>query len=177
MDAQQQLFGLMAVAEEQQKAVQAAIDGLKQERREFSRTVNDTTEQIASNLSGAATVAQQKSDAAIDRFQNKWSAIIWKTAVAAVVTVSAICGFVAWAQRYHVGELLERKAALTEEVAALEIQAAALAKKGGRIVYSTCGGRLCIEANNNQGESAEQWKGANYYNKETGQQFIIPKGY
>ena len=32
MDAQQQLFGLMAVAEEQQKAVEAALSGLAAER-------------------------------------------------------------------------------------------------------------------------------------------------
>ena len=32
MDAQQQLFGLMAVAEEHQKAVKAALDGLTAER-------------------------------------------------------------------------------------------------------------------------------------------------
>ena len=32
MDAQQQLFGMMAIAEEQQKAVKAAIDGLAAER-------------------------------------------------------------------------------------------------------------------------------------------------
>ena len=35
MDAQQQLFGLMAMAEEQQKAVQAAIDGLAGRRQLF----------------------------------------------------------------------------------------------------------------------------------------------
>lgn len=32
MDAQQQLFGLMAVAEEHQKAVNAALEGLAAER-------------------------------------------------------------------------------------------------------------------------------------------------
>ena len=37
MDAQQQIFGLMAVAEEHQKAVQAAIDGLAAERAALAR--------------------------------------------------------------------------------------------------------------------------------------------
>ena len=36
MDAQQQLFGLMALAQEQQKAVKAAIDGLAGEREKLA---------------------------------------------------------------------------------------------------------------------------------------------
>ena len=37
MDAQQQLFSLMALAEEHQKAIQAAIDGLAKERAAFAK--------------------------------------------------------------------------------------------------------------------------------------------
>ena len=37
MDAQQQLFGLMAVAEEHQKAVKAALDGLTAERAALAK--------------------------------------------------------------------------------------------------------------------------------------------
>ena len=37
MEAQQQLFGLMAVAEEHQKAVKAAIDGLTAERAALAK--------------------------------------------------------------------------------------------------------------------------------------------
>jgi hypothetical protein len=37
MDAQQQLFGLMALAEEHQKAVQAALDGLVEERAALAK--------------------------------------------------------------------------------------------------------------------------------------------
>ena len=39
MDEQQQIFGLMAIAEEQQKAVKAAIDGLAAERAALAQAV------------------------------------------------------------------------------------------------------------------------------------------
>jgi hypothetical protein len=180
MDAQQQLFGLMAVAEEQQRAVQAAIDGLKQERTAITRTVNTSAEQIASLITDASTTAQQHADAAIDRFHGKWSSVIWKAVLAAVVTVSAICGMVAWAQRYHVGELLEQKAALKIEVATLERQAAALAKKGGRIELTTCTDnanvtRTCIRIAANQGAGNESFRPP--FKNPNGSQFVIPAGY
>ena len=37
MDAQQQLFGLMSVAEEHQRAIEAAIDGLTAERAALAK--------------------------------------------------------------------------------------------------------------------------------------------
>jgi hypothetical protein len=180
MDAQQQLFGLMAVAEEQQKAVQSAIEGLKQERSGFTRTVNTSAEQIASTISDASTTAQQHADAAIDRFHGKWSSVIWKAVVAALITVSALSALVVWAQRWHIGELLEQKAALKIEVAALEKQAAVYAKKGGRIEITTCTDgasvtRTCIRIAANQGAGNENFRPP--FKNDAGSQFAIPAGY
>ena len=53
MDAQQQLFGLMALAEEQQKAVQAAIEGLADERAAFAEE-RIAVAQAAANVAGVA---------------------------------------------------------------------------------------------------------------------------
>ncbi|MGJ7582871.1 hypothetical protein ACSFA3_22100 [Variovorax sp. RHLX14] len=53
MDAQQQLFGLMALAEEQQKAVQAAIDGLADERAALSEE-RIAVAQAAASVAGVA---------------------------------------------------------------------------------------------------------------------------
>jgi hypothetical protein len=53
MDAQQQLFGLMAVAEEQQKAVNAAIDGLTAERAELAKE-RAAVAQAAASVAGVA---------------------------------------------------------------------------------------------------------------------------
>ena len=82
----------------------------------------------------------------------------------------------AW-QLHQVSSLREEKAALQADVAQMQASVAALERKGGRIVLSTCGGRLCIEASSNQGQGAEQWKGANWSNKENGVQLVIPRGY
>jgi hypothetical protein len=56
MDAQQQLFGLMAVAEEHQKAVKAAIDGLTAERAAFAKE-RAALSQAAASLSATASAA------------------------------------------------------------------------------------------------------------------------
>jgi hypothetical protein len=53
MDAQQQLFGLMAMAEEQQKAVQAAIDGLADERAALAEE-RIAVAQAAASVAGVA---------------------------------------------------------------------------------------------------------------------------
>jgi hypothetical protein len=56
MDAQQQIFGLMSVAEEQQKAVQAAIDGLTAERAALAKERAALT-QVAGEVRRAAAEA------------------------------------------------------------------------------------------------------------------------
>ena len=53
MDAQQQLFGLMALAEEQQKAIQAAIDGLADERAALAEE-RIAVAQAAASVAGVA---------------------------------------------------------------------------------------------------------------------------
>lgn len=57
MEAQQQLFGLMAVAEEHQKAIKAAIEGLAKERTALA--------QATANVSGAAGEVKQAAAQAI----------------------------------------------------------------------------------------------------------------
>lgn len=53
MDAQQQLFGLMAVAEEHQKAVKTAIDGLTAERAALAKE-RAALAQAAASVAGVA---------------------------------------------------------------------------------------------------------------------------
>lgn len=53
MDAQQQLFGLMAVAEEHQKAVKAALDGLTAERAALAKE-RAAVAQAAASVAGVA---------------------------------------------------------------------------------------------------------------------------
>lgn len=58
MDPQQQLFGLMALAEEHQKAVQAAIDGLADERAALAEE-RAAVAQAAANVAGVADAVRK----------------------------------------------------------------------------------------------------------------------
>lgn len=62
MDAQQQLFTLMALAEEQQKAVQAAIEGLADERAALAKE----RAAVARAAASVAGVADEVRKAAAD---------------------------------------------------------------------------------------------------------------
>lgn len=231
MDAQQQLFGLMAVAEEHQKAVKAALDGLTAERAALAkeraavaqaaasvagvadevrmaaadaipaikRAAGEAVEvSVRQSLAGASDAAAKALgeaakpvidslsgvvQAAIDaessmRNAGRWFA--WKWVAVAAGGLVGVC-LVAYAslewQRYQLEQLTEQKAVLQADIEQMQVNVAALEKKGGRIVMSTCGKRLCIEASSNQGVGAEQWKGSNWSNKKTGVQLVIPRGY
>ena len=58
----------------------------------------------------------------------------------------------------------------------MQVQVSELAKKGGRIKLSDCGGRLCIVASKNQSATVSDWHGP-WNNDKTGQTFVIPNGY
>lgn len=63
MDAQQQLFGLMAVAEEHQKAVKAALEGLAAERAALAKERAAVAQAAVSVASIAGEVRQTIADA------------------------------------------------------------------------------------------------------------------
>jgi hypothetical protein len=63
MDAQQQLFGLMALAEEHQKAVQAALDGLAKERAALAQECIAVAQAAASVADVADAVREAAADA------------------------------------------------------------------------------------------------------------------
>lgn len=231
MDAQQQLFGLMAVAEEHQKAVKAALDGLTAERAALAKERAAVAQAAASvagvadevrmaaadaipaikkaageavdvsvrqSLAGASDAAAKALgeaakpvigslsgvvQAAIDaessmRNAGRWFA--WKWVAVATGGLVGVC-LVAYAslewQRHQLEQLTEQKAVLQADIKQMQVNVAALEKKGGRIVMTTCGGRLCIEASSNQGEGAEQWKGGKWSYQENGVQLVIPRGY
>jgi len=82
---------------------------------------------------------------------------------------------VGW-QRHEVSELAAQKAALETDIAEMQVNAEAFAKKGARIKITDCGRRLCIGASKNQGEGASDWHGI-WNNAQTGQTFVVPSGY
>jgi len=68
MDAQQQLFGLMAVAEEHQKAVKAALDGLTAERAALAKE-RAAVAQAAASVAGVAGEVRKAAAEAVPAIQ------------------------------------------------------------------------------------------------------------
>ena len=234
MDAQQQLFGLMAVAEEHQKAVKAAIDGLAAERAALAKeraavaqaaasvagvagdvkraaadaipamqraageavgtsikqslagasdaaakAFGEATKPVIGSLSGVVRAAQEAEG--LMRSAGAWFA--WKWVAVAAGGMAGVClvayASLAW-QLHQVKSLSKQKSELWAEVAELQANVSALAKKGGRITLTTCQGtdapRLCIPISRNQGKGQEKFDGP-FSDTKTGDHFVIPKGY
>lgn len=68
MEAQQQLFGLMVVAEEHQKAVKAALDGLTAERAALAKE-RVALSQAAARVAGVADGVKRAAEEAIPAIQ------------------------------------------------------------------------------------------------------------
>ena len=229
-DQQQTLFGLMGIAQDQQKAVQTALEGLATERAALARE-RAALAQATASVAGVAGEVRQAAAEAVPAMQRAaeeavsasvkqslasaseaaagalaeaakpvmgslsgvvqaahdaegsmrragaWFA--WKWVAVAAGGMVGVCLLaymsLAW-QLLQVRSLGNEKTALAADVVQLQANVAALEKRGGRIVLSTCGKRLCIEASSNQGKGAEKWKGV-WENKESGITFVIPRGY
>ena len=113
---------------------------------------------------------------AIARRAMTWFSVKWIALTAAgFVGMSAMAWASVWWQRNAVNELTAQKTALEADIAEMQVNAVALAKKGGRIKITDCGGRLCIVASKNQTGSFSDWHGL--WNDKTGQTMVIPNGY
>jgi hypothetical protein len=124
-----------------------------------------------SRLAQLAFEMEKTAQHALRWFSYKWIALI----AAAFVGIGAMAWASVWWQRNQVSELTEQKTALEADIAQMQINAEALAKKGARIKITDCGGRLCIVASKNQTGSFSDWHGL--WNDKTGQTMVIPNGY
>ena len=198
MDTNEQLSALFAAALEQQEAAKAAVADLAQERKALaaaveaiknassslqtatgsaaSKAVTESLGQAPKSAAAALNTATKALDDAADKVRDAGAWISWKFAL-----VFALAGAAAVATNYAIGcfTLPDRSEieALRSEKAQLETNIANLTKRGGKIKFNTCGGRLCIEASSNQGEIAPQWKGAVWHNEQNGAALVIPRGY
>ena len=140
------------------------------------KALGEAAKPVIGHLSGVVQAANE----AEGSMRNAGAWFAWKWVAVAAGGLVGVClvayAALAW-QLHQVSRLREENAALADDVAQMQAHVAALEKKGGRIVMTTCGGRLCIEASSNQGQGAEPWKGGNWSNKETGVQLVIPRGY
>ncbi|WNV06927.1 hypothetical protein RP726_20975 (plasmid) [Candidatus Methylospira mobilis] len=168
MDAQQQLIGLMTVAEEHHKAVQTALDGLAAERAVLAKEraalsqltgslqkgVTDAAiVAVHESLAGASTVlesatrpvvgslsnAARATDEATGKLTGAVSAFGWKWAlVAGGATAGCILAVLA-VTWVTTATMRDRATTLSAEVATLQAQAEDWEKRAGRAKLTTCG--------------------------------------
>lgn len=206
-DSQQQLYGLMVLAEEQQKAVQAALDGLTAERAAlakervtFAGTVRRAVdESITQSFDGFSSAAANAIDSAVKPAINglsdvmraaieaegqlknasQWFAWKWVAVLGAgIAMVSLFAWASVWWQREQVGQLIQQRDALEVSVAELQANIAALDAKGGRIKLSKCGPSARLCVEASRNQGAGETNWkAPWADNTTGQQYVIPKGY
>lgn len=168
-----------AVPAMQRAAEEAVSASVKQSLAGASEAAADALAEAAKPVMGRlAGVVQAAHDAEGSmRRAGAWFAWKWVAVAAGGMVGVCLLAYMALAwQLLQVRSLGNEKAALAADVVQLQANVAALEKRGGRIVLSTCGKRLCIEASSNQGKGAEKWKGV-WENKESGITFVIPRGY
>ena len=212
---EQQIFSMMALAEEHQKAVTAAIAGLAAEREELAKEraalarvaqgiqkdIDDAVSAaVKESLDGASeTAVTALSEAArpvIDRLsgvvqaasdaegsmRNAGAWFAWKWVAVAAGGLIGVClvAYVALAWQLHeVGSLSDEKARLAAAIVRERATVAELNKAGGRVVWSTCGGRLCFEASSNQGtySNGTPFPLGSWTTNKGHVPLVIPKGY
>lgn len=175
---EQELFGLMAVAEENTKSATLAVDKIANERAALANTITNLDTQIAAlktvvenaaskgvrdSLKKAPEAATTALDQATKALNNaagtvKSSAnwITWKLAVIVVIVCMAMVGTAYGLGRYMVPSNAEIEAKRAE-LAQLKINIADLAKRGSKIKLGMCDGRICALASTNQGKGNENW--------------------
>ena len=176
---------LMQSTADQHNDVNTSINSVTQDFISKTQDCIDDFSKVASSLSTLVSMSNKAKEAASQaegamRNAGKW--LSWKWVTLAAGGMAGVClvayGGLVW-QLNEVGELRTEREFLVADIAEMKDSVAALAAKGGRIVMTTCGGRLCIQASSDQGPGAEQWKGANWSNnnKPSGVQLVIPRNY
>lgn len=168
MESQEQVFGLITVAEEQQKAVQEAIEGLKAERAALAReraalsqavgasvsqalggasevaakAFGEASKPFMSQLSGVMKVAGEaegKLLGAVKAFGWRWALLAFSASAGGIMAAVCVSSMTVWWERHEVEGLKEQKAALMSEVGQLQAQASEWAKRAGRAKLEKCG--------------------------------------
>jgi exonuclease VII large subunit len=121
----------------------------------------------------SAKAIERRLQRAVKSFRWQWGLIAGGAAVAAVVVVIlgvwlAVSTLVSWRS----AELEQLNTEIAQSKARLE----ELDRRGGKIEFEDCDGRLCVHAATNQGKDYKNWKGP-WYSKKDGSPLVIPRGY
>jgi len=207
MDEQQQkLYALMSIVEQQQKMLDGTLAKLEAERAALARerssmgqTVMQSVKQSMSGVAdtvsqalqgaikpsvdtlktsvGLADNASNRLSASMSRVQSAWTWRILWLSVGVLLLVSLMAYGMVWWERSQIEDLKATRQALQADINRMKPIVTDLERRGGALQWSTCGGRLCFEANRNQGEGAENWNGVWWRNQQTGRLFVVPKGF
>ena len=138
-----------------QKAAGEAVGGaVRDSLAGASQTASAALETAVKPIIGNLSSVVQAAHEAEGSMRNAGAWFAWKWVAVAAGGLAGVClvayASLAW-EMHKVESLSEQKAALQADVLQLQAGVADLEKRGGRIVMNKCDGRLCIEANSNQG--------------------------
>jgi len=132
----------------------ALLKTLEAASQRAERVFEDASRPLLGQLAGVAQSAEAvetRLNRAVRLFGWKWG--LMASGIAAVAVASILVGgwSAVWWQRSEVERLRAEKAQMEERLAVL-------AKHGGKIELTDCGGRLCAYASTHQGEGYQDWK-------------------
>ena len=141
-----------------------------------AEALEKATQPVVGRLSGVVEAAKETEGS----MRNAGAWFAWKWVAVAAGGLAGVClvayAALAW-QIYQVRQVTDQKAALMIEVNQLQVKVDALEKRGGKLITSDCGGRLCFEVSSDQGKENKQWKNAPWGEKSRVGGFLIPKGF
>jgi exonuclease VII large subunit len=162
-----------AVREGVETALHATLTTVSQRaERAFEEAGRPLLHTLA-GVTKAAEETEERLQRAVKTFRWKWGAIAGGAALAAVVTIILGVWLMATFMVSWQSAELER---LNAEIAQRKARLEELDRRGGKIEFEDCDGRLCIHAAKNQGKDYKNWIGP-WYSKKDGSPLVIPRGY
>lgn len=149
----------------------ALLETLEAASRRAESVFDEASRPLLGKLAGAAQsaeVVEARLNRAARSFGWKWELMASGVAAVAVASIFIGAWSAVWWERSEVEHLRAEKAQMEER---LEV----LAKRGGKIELTDCGGRLCAYASTNQGNGYKDWKAP--WSGRDGLPLVILRGY
>ena len=155
--------------------------------RKIESRINDTANNLrtsSSRLAGHETSLQEAVQNINQTVSDVKAASFWLNfraitvlAVAVILVVAGSLVSLAW-QRHERASLQTQETALRAQIQTDRANLAALNAKGGRVKWTTCGGKLCFQAAANQGTKSTPFPNWSGWETTKGHiVLIIPRGY
>jgi hypothetical protein len=171
MDGEERKIALLIAAFDQEREHTAqATAALRQVIEGLGQKVDSAT---GVAVGKALSTLRNEADLAAQAMQQLRRLTLWQSAWRHVTTALCAITITVLAIWWYVPSVSEMTA-LRAEHNQLQASIEDLTQRGGRIAMNTCGGRLCIEVSNDQGQSVVDWRGAWHAH---GVPLVIPKGY